>query len=301
MITMPSDLLEQRELVERYLKESPQPLSSFSFVNLFIWKDFFNFELRNIGGALCIFASDQAGTFLYLPPLGKKAGREVIDDCLVLMRERNKGSGVSRIENVPAAQLIHFPPEQFKCFAKGDEYCYYKKDLVELKGNNYKSKRGDYNYFTKHYRAAYRAFAPADAPECLALYDRWAAARKKDARDETYLYMLEDNRQVHAAVFKHGADLGLTGRVVEVDGKIAAYTFGYALNKYIFCVLGEIADVTKKGLPVYIFSQFCDDPDAASFRFINVMDDFALENIQKAKMSFHPTMLFSSFTISPQS
>ena len=300
-MTKQIDLLEQRALIDRYLKEADQPLSSFSFINFFIWKDFFNFEFKMIGGNLCIFASgarDPAGTFLYLPPLGKKINPSVIEECFAIMRGKNNGSGVSRIENVPAEQLPLFPDEKFRRIKKGDEYCYYRKDLAALQGNDYKSKRSDYNFFTKHYNAEYQPFSSQDTEECLALYDRWAQERKASQRDEAFFYMLVDNRKVHATVFQYCEQLGLAGRVVRVDGEIAGYTFGYNLNQNIFCVLCEIADVNKKGLPVYIFRKFCEDPQVVRFPFINVMDDFALENIQKTKMSFHPTILFSSYTVS---
>src|SRR4051794_33765996 len=110
-----SDLLARRDLVEQYLKESSSSLSAFSFINLFIWKDFFEFEFEVIGGNLCIFASDQAGIFLYLPPLGKNFKPAVIAECFQFMTRRNNGNGVSRIENVLAAQLDLFPSDKFKC------------------------------------------------------------------------------------------------------------------------------------------------------------------------------------------
>jgi hypothetical protein len=37
---------------------------------------------------------------------------------------------------------------------------------------------------------------------------------------------------------------------------ICAYTFGYALNEDIFCVLFEVADLSLTGLPVYILPSF---------------------------------------------
>ena len=189
MVTMSVNLLEQRPLIERYLKESPQPLSAFSFVNIFAWKDFFDFEIKMVGGNLCVFASEarnQAGTFLYLPPLGKNLTPATVDECFAFMHEHNdpagKAGGVTRIENVAYDQLNSFPEGRFKRIPKAREYCYYRKDLVALKGNDYKSKRSDYNYFTKHYKADYRPFALQDKDECLALYDRWSRRRKQGSR-----------------------------------------------------------------------------------------------------------------------
>lgn len=304
---MSANLLEQRPLIERYLKEGPQSLSAFSFINIFAWKDFFDFEIKMIGGNFCIFASfarearNQAGTFLYLPPLGKNLTPATIEACFAFMHENGgKANGAARIENVPYDYLNLFPEKQFKRIPKADEYGYFRKDLVALQGNDYKSKRSDYNYFTKHYKADYRPFCLQDTDECLALYDRWSRQRKEDDRSETYLYMLEDNRRVHQTVLKNHGLLDLVGRVVRVDGELMGYTFGYALNPDIFCVLFEIADLGFKGLPVYLFREFCNDPTVSGHAFINAMDDFALENIQKTKLSFRPKILFSSYTVTRQ-
>jgi len=306
---MQAELLEQRPLIEQYLKETRQPLSAFSFINIFAWKDFFDFEIKKIDGSLCIFASEarnKAGTFLYLPPLGKTLKPETVDQCFQYMQQCNNGvgrahaHGVSRVENVPFEQLSLFPVDRFKRLSKGQEYCYFRKDLTALQGNAYKSKRSDYNFFTKNYAAKYQPFAIEDKGECLALYDQWSARRKKGQRGEAYLYMLEDNRRVQEAVFEHYEELGLVGRVVRVKDNIVGYTFGYTLTQKIFCVLFEIADLDFKGLPVYIFREFCADPQVALFSFINAMDDFALENIQKTKLSFRPKILFSSYVITPQ-
>ena len=66
-----SRLLEQKSLVESFLARGLRPLSSFSFVSLFAWCDFFDFEFKMINDCLCIFAHGDSGCFLYLPPLGK--------------------------------------------------------------------------------------------------------------------------------------------------------------------------------------------------------------------------------------
>ena len=65
-----SGLLEQKALVESFLTQGPRPLSGFSFVSVFAWCDFFDFEFKMIGKSLCVFAHQEEGCFLYLPPLG---------------------------------------------------------------------------------------------------------------------------------------------------------------------------------------------------------------------------------------
>ncbi len=295
---MTTSLLERKELVQQYLREAPGQLSSFSFINIFTWQEFFRFEFEMIDGNLCVFARHEAGTFLYLPPLGKNVCAKTIQTCFGRMDKVNRSKGVSRIENVHARQLALFPTDEFSHYNKGYEYCYYRKDLAAFTGNAYKSKRSSYNHFVKNYSFKYLPYEDSMREDCAALYREWAQSRRPaHAHNAVSLQMLEENAGVHHLALRHYRELGLTGRVVAVDGKIKAYTFGYPLNAEIFCVLFETADLSCNGLGVFIFREFCRDARIAPYKFINVMDDFELSNIQRVKDSFKPAVLLPSYTV----
>ncbi|MBI5416268.1 MAG: DUF2156 domain-containing protein, partial [Candidatus Omnitrophica bacterium] len=189
---MTTALLERKELVQQYLREAPGQLSSFSFVNIFTWQEFFQFELETIDGNLCVFARHEAGTFLYLPPLGKDVSAKTIQTCFERMDKANRNKGVSRVENVHAHQLPLFlpqpkaprgegasrPTDEFSHYNKGYEYCYYRKDLAGLTGNAYKSKRSSYNHFVKNYSFKYLPYEDSMLEDCAALYKDWAQGRR---------------------------------------------------------------------------------------------------------------------------
>ncbi|MDO8581066.1 MAG: phosphatidylglycerol lysyltransferase domain-containing protein [Candidatus Omnitrophota bacterium] len=291
---------KQQQIVEHYLARSRFALSGYSFVNIFAWMDFFEFDFQLINDHLCIFAENEVGCFLYLPPLGLNVAADTIDECFQRMTERNKGSGVTRIENVTEDQLALYPPQHYKLYLKSHEYIYRRADLSKFQGRAYKSKRSGYNHFVKHYSFEFQPFQPGMRRECLALYDEWAQDRRKRGINDIDEAMLEQNRLVHEKVMSAFEELGLIGRVVTVNGTIKGYTFGYALNQDTFCVLFEITDLSVKGLAVYIFRAFCQDPALAAFSWINAMDDFGLENIQQTKRSFRPASLVASYTVTPQ-
>jgi len=222
---------------------------------------------------------------------------QVIDECFDIMEDINRGSGVTRVENVSEKQLSLFSEEKFSYFKKGYEYGYYKDDIIALRGNRYKSKRSSYNQFVKNYKHRYILYQDDMAEECLALYDQWANRRKMACPEDIYCHMLQESAQVHDLVLRHYRRLGLTGRVVIVDGRIKAYGFGFAVNEEMFCTLFEISDLDIKGLAVYIFREFCRDAALQKYKFINAMDDFGLENIRQTKLSFHPSVLLQSYVV----
>ncbi len=291
-------LLGQKPLIEEHLQKGTHQLSSFSFPSIFLWKDYFDFSIQTIDGHLCLFAKHDLGTFLYLPPLGRQLSKNAVEKCFAAMELANKGSGVSRIENVEEQDLSFFPKDEYTIFKKCGEYIYDKKDLGFFEGNRFKSKRSSYNQFVKNNRYEYRPFEIKMREDCLSLFDRWAAKRASGNTDEIYRQMLLENRTVHELAMRYSQELGLVGRVVLVDGLIKGYTFGYPLNDDMFCVLFEITDLSVKGLSVFIFREFYNDPALESYQLINAMDDFGLENIRKTKLSFRPKKIIPAYVIS---
>ncbi len=295
---MPKNLLKDRATIEEFLRKGPHRLSAFSFVNIHTWKDFFEFECRTIDGNLCIFARHETGCFLYLPPLGETISPRAVLECFRVMDQTNRNPGISRIENVEEEDLRFFPAEQYTHYKKCDEYVYQRDNIAGLKGNSYKSQRSDYNHFSKNFHYEYLPYNRDMKQECCDLFENWAQERLQGGRDDIYRQMIDDSRIVHRIILEEGLSLGVIGSVVKVQGHIKAYTFGFSLNPETFCILLETADITIKGLPAFVFSEFCRDTRIEGFRFINVMDDFGLENIKKTKLSFHPINIVPSYTIS---
>src|SRR3989338_102426 len=116
-----STLLQQKSLIEKFLNESPAHLSAHSFVNIYSWKDFFEFEIKLINQNLCVFAKNDLGCFLFLPPLGREILASTTQECFKIMRQINGGTGIARIENVSERQLGYFPDAQYDFYKKGYE------------------------------------------------------------------------------------------------------------------------------------------------------------------------------------
>lgn len=286
--------LESKLLFDQFCDKNLKPLSSYHFSAVFGWQDFFEFEYDVINERLCLFAYQSADCFLYLPPLGGEIENPTIDECF----KRMQGSRIARIENISANQLNNFDLRKYNSYLKAHEYIYRREDLELLSGEKYKSKRHDINVFISRYpKAVFRPYVPADYQGCVDLYRRWSDNRRQLGADDVYLGMLDENAHVHALLIKHAKELWLFGRVVEIDGRIVAYTFGYILNPETWCVLLEITDLKYAGLSAYIFNCFCKDETVKKFEFINTMDDCGLPNVAKAKESYHPIKKLPIYSI----
>jgi len=291
-------LISRKSVFDQYLGRGPRPLSCHHFSSLFAWKDFFEFSFEVIDDRLCVFAGQDGESFLYLPPLGGELDASTVKACFGRMGK----SRIARVENISENQLPVFKDLGYNAYLKAHEYLYRRKDLEDLAGHAYKSKRHDIHVFDKQYpQAVFRAYAPQDLKGCLSLYSRWAADRKARgeniAEPDVYRAMLDDNARVHKLLIEHARELELIGRVVEVDGVIAGYTFGYPLDTKTFCVLLEVTDLDKTGLAAYIFNRFCADEAVRGFELINTMDDFGMPNVARTKKSYHPCQLLPVYTV----
>jgi hypothetical protein len=247
-------------------------------------------------GHLCVFAGDQDGSFLALPPIGPDPGGQAMTKAFEFLSKRNRTPALTRIENAPESLAARCREKGYRVASKGPDYVYRRVDLVALRGVRYKSQRVAYNHCVAHAHPLYRPFRPDDEGACLALFQQWRQGAKRDGASDLAAHLAADAEHAHRNGITHAADLGLIGRVVEVEGRIAAYTFGYPLNATTFCILFEIADRNVKGLGAYIFREFCRELE--SYELINTMDDSGLEGLRRAKLAYHPLRLIESYIVS---
>ena len=116
--------LEHRQLFDRFLNRRSYSHSAFSFVNLFIWQDFFQYRFEVFADNLCVFATMPGGVFLYLPPLGDFIREDAVTESFRLMKAENGDRLITRIENVLSDDINQFNPEKYSIFQKNPDYGY---------------------------------------------------------------------------------------------------------------------------------------------------------------------------------
>ncbi len=293
--------LEDRLWFEARLAAHPVPgdqLAAYSVPYHVIWRDLLTYEWLELESHACLVAGHADGCFLALPPIGPDPCGPALSRAFAFLSERNTVTALTRIENVPESLAACCRDRGYRVVSKGPDYLYRRDELVGLHGDRFKSQRVDYNHCVKQARPALRAFRPEDADACCALYRQWRNGVEGDAASLAR-HMAADAESAHRAGISHATELGLQGLVVEVEGRVVAYTFGYPLNAQTFCVLFEIADRKVRGLGAYIFREFCRELEG--YEMINTMDDSGLDGLRRAKLASHPIRLVESFIVSPAS
>lgn len=285
--------LNDKEIFSKYLNLSRHELSVYTFENIYIWRGLFDIYWVLINDSLCVFFRDRIGFFMYLPALSPEVKPQVLKEAFGIMDFYNKNKQASRIENIEEKDRVFYQEPGYECVRKYPEYLCKRTDLVQLKGNKFKSKRSCVNYFIKNYKFQYLPFLLNEKNGCLGLFDSWKRERMGNSGDSIYLGMLEDGRVCLKSLLDSYEDLDITGRIVKIGGLIRAFTFGFKLNKDTFCVLFEVTDLSIKGLAQFIFRQLC--VELKDYKYINIMDDSGLENLKKVKLSYQPARLIPAY------
>lgn len=325
---------KDRPLIDNLLHPVPTMLSAYSFAAHYVWRDVFQFYRGIIDDHLCLFARyydyiympvspvpcqrllpedpqtkvwhPAAAAGIRLQPESSKTKvrnqdeyseifQKTLSAVFSIMNRINKNKAVSRIENIDEAHAKAFVSMGYDIRSGEGEYVYLRKDLADLKGDTYKSKRALCNHFAKHYSYCYEPFQTGDVGECMCLFDAWRKKREEKIWDSFYHALLKDSSSAHKQAMRHCQEFQLTGRVMRINGRVEGYILGFARGD-IFYILMEVANPDIKGLAQFIFREFCKEMDG--YTYINTLGDSGLENLKRVKLSYRPCEVIPSYIAS---
>ncbi len=273
------------------------PLAAASFAYHYVWRHRLTYLWAELHGHLCLFAESPDGLFMVLPPLGEGPLAQPLEAAFRFMRERNGDSSVTRMENVPEAYVAELRAFGYEVIGKEPDYLYAAADLADLAGEAYRSPRAACNRFMREQGGVLEPYDLRDRTACLSLFQEWREQKQRAGSDDWAEALLEDAAGAHETALSAGFELGLTGAVVRVAGRIRAYTMGVWLNPSVFCVLLEVADRDIVGLGPFVFREFCRQARAKGACWINTMDDSGLPSLARAKHWYHPARLLPNYVV----
>ncbi len=294
--------IKDKLIIDSILNSKETMLSAYAFASHYVWRDIFHFYWSIIDDCLCIFSRCNDYLYMPVPPVQRhssfpasrsaEAFHKTITTVFSIMDRINKNKAVSRIENISECERESYITLGYDVRAGESEYVYLRENLVNLKGNPYKSKRAMCNYFARHYKYSYESFQPTFVFDCIRLYDNWQKERGKKIDDPIYHALLEDSSFAHKQALRHYKALQLTGRIIRINERVEGYIFGFN-RKDTFYVLLEVANPDNKGLAQIIFREFCREMN--DYTYINTLGDSGLENLRRVKLSYRPLKTIPSY------
>ena len=304
--------LADRPEMDRYFSSLREPLSDYTFSQLFTWRNSLRIAWRIIENHLCVFANGSGDLTLLLPPIGDTGSDRALARAAEIMDQYNSVHGCrekSRVEYVSEELLARFDQSKLAAVApQGTDYCYDVHRMIDLAGGDLASKRQAKNRFMRNYVhrvEAYDAAKHFDA--CRELLDSWKERQDSaHAGDDSSSFIKRTKESLATQLsLAHAGDLGLHGLVVYVKDQqgggeqIKGFTFGEALGGDQSSIVVEKTDLECKGLAQFIFSEFCRST-WADRPLVNAGDDWGLESLAWTKSSYRPVKLLKKYSLTPQ-
>lgn len=282
--------LQDKELITSYTLNSPRQNCDLSFSNLCSWRFLYHTKFAILDGFLLLkFWS--GGELVYMMPIGNGDLNKVLDALKEDARQEGGSLCLLGICEGMCSELESFLPNQFRFTADRDyaDYIYLRTDIATLSGKRFQAKRNHINKFKRTYSYKYSPITPDLVQECIALEAEWCKVNHCDQYEGT-----GNERRALVYALHHFDELGLTGGVLHVDGKIAAFTFGMPINQDTFGVHVEKADTTIDGAYAMINYEFVNHiPE--QYVYINREEDLGIEGLRKAKLSYQPTIILEKY------
>lgn len=262
-----------------------------AFANIYCWQDTYRTEIAECDGFLLLRFVYGDGETGYMQPVGDGDIRRMVS--LLAEDAAARGSALRIVGLSPERrdEIERTFPDMFAFSSPRSlrDYIYLASDLATLKGRRYQPKRNHVNRFTAQYSFRYEPLSAANMPDCMELNRKWVAARDDDSRSE-----LAEQAAIQRA-FAHFDELGLRGGVLYADGRIAAFTYGSAIDGETFCTHVEKVDTEFDGAGAMINLLFAQSL-ADEYRYINREEDLGLEGLRFSKLSYHPTILLEKIS-----
>jgi uncharacterized protein len=273
-------------------------VAAYSVPYHYMWNALLPYWWIDLHGAVCLFVQSPDGWFMPVPPLTDGCLERPLREAFQLMRRWNRGTAVSRVENVPAQLVSALTVMGYRIAPKSPEYLYRADALARLAGDRYKSQRALCNRIERDGGVVIEPYCARDRAACRTLWEQWRGQKRAPASEPLAEWLLEDSQSAHEIALSHASALQLAGSVIRKNGKVCGYTFGYWLDQRTWCVLLEVADRTIPGLAQYLFRETCRKARTEGAEFINTMDDSGLSGLRCSKEAYHPVARIESFICS---
>ncbi len=314
--------LADQDIFRPYFSLLQDPLSDYTFSQIYTWRNSLHIAWKIIANHLCVFANGTGDLTLLIPPIGETNSDAALRQAFELMDTYNAAQGVperTRVEYASEELLAKLDRSRLDVSPMGTDYVYDVRRMIDLAGGDLASKRQAKNRFMRLYPHRVESYDPAKHLDgCLALLDTWRVHQDAQHLEEPNANCIKRQKETIATklALRSATELGFKGMVVYVqiapthnpqptthngqlttDGEaLKAFTFGEYLGQNSSSIVIEKTDLETKGLAQFIFSEFCSQC-WADRPLTNVGDDWGLESLAWTKMSYRPVKLLQKYTL----
>lgn len=284
MLTFQKPELSDRSWIRELYEASGYRGAEYSFTNLYLWSSFYG-EVTRYKNFLCQ-RLHYKGIRQYVFPAGSGDFKEVLDILWEDSRRDGHPFVLRSLTKETMALLQDLYPGAFSYTENRNafDYLYEIDTLADLAGKKYQAKRNHINRFVEAYPGWHTELVTHDNLEvCRSIFAKWLQTHDAEG----------DRRAMEKAFANYDA-LGFEGLILYADENTpVGFSMGNRISRDTFDVNFEKSFADIQGAYPLVNREFAryvrqTHPEV---RYLNREDDMGLENLRKAKESYHPVFL----------
>jgi hypothetical protein len=285
--------LADKNNFDRLLTKIQPESSDLNFSNLWMWAKAYGLTVSFLADVeyWLLLARPLKWKPFFFAPIGDWTDWDKLRMVLDRLKQMATASGMQFLMRRTPRKMLDLllridPDLQYRDDRNTYDYLYTTEALLRLAGRKLHSKRNQLNQFLRKYQWTYQPLDQATVAECLELEAPWFNLKESaSGENEAMLRLLGNFGQ-----------LGVTGGVIRVDGRIQALTVGEQLNRETALVHIEKANTDFDGIYAAINQQFISN-QWPQMPYINREEDMGISGLRQVKLSYQPVRLIEKFNV----
>ncbi len=286
--------IKDKKLFDEFFQKFQPEISEFTFSNLFMWRNYYNFLFLDFKEHLLLFSNDylkkrrkpistDSKDYIYFfPPIGPHPDKIIIE-----LFENINNIEIHRVPEDICKKLIeneNFHKLNLDSLEDRNnwDYIYNKEEIFNLAGNKYRQNRRWLQKFFNNYDYDFKLITKDLVEKCKELQLEWCIMRAC-TEDES----LEAEQEAINEALNNFESLGYSGGIICVEDRCAAYTFGEMLNDKTLAIHIEKAHMEYEGSYQAINNLFLKNCCVDTV-YVNREQDLGIEGLRRAKESYKP-------------
>lgn len=280
--------IENREILNSYLKYNRYPSCELSASNNILWSDFYDTRFTVIEDMLVFCKMEQDKPAMMSFPFGKNNPKPAFDAIRKYFSDNKLAFKLYLVEDKAYEQIDNWYPGMYKVEYDRDDadYLYLRESLETLAGKKLHGKRNHINRFLENYPDyVYERINEDNRRDCLKIAYDWAKENNVEhSGDKNY------EKCALRFALENMDKLGLTGALIRIGERAVAFTIGEPLTEDTFVVHFEKAYADIQGAYPMINREFV-RRELQAYKYVNREEDMGIPGLRHAKTSYQPVKL----------
>ncbi|QAR32342.1 DUF2156 domain-containing protein [Geovibrio thiophilus] len=273
--------LHHKELLYERFRNISEPLSEYTFANIFLFRRTHEYEIGRNGEPV-IRGKTYDGK-KYIQPVNNLQAYSK-EKLLELQKDAEFFFPVSE----ECLALLDPATIEYTSDEADSDYIYTREKMATYAGRKLHKKRNLMKQFHEEYEGTSRPICGEVKEDALYILEKW--------QDQADLPKEETDYRACLEALTHCDELVLCGEIYYANGKPCGFILGEELNSETYVMHFAKGLVGFKGVYQFIFNEFAKHlPE--KYKYINFEQDMGKESLRQSKRSYLPDLLMKKYRV----